>query len=344
MESQAKTHYQTNKKFLINTSNILRETLIGICMEYTKANNLPDEAIQVTSRVKGLPSFLEKLLKRINHPTKPLTSFKDANNVVCCLNEVAGDLIGARITCWFLEDCDGILEKLKESNNKIKALNNTITSTMNDKCTNEYSETESQWRQRGYRAIHIDVELPFAHNQTIKAEVQIRTKLQDAWGDLTHEFHYKAKNSGIDNPKYEQMLATLSNRLHNEDLQLEQFRDFYEDMAKVTHDSLKMFLESKFKDRILEDKVGQFHEIGEWIIRAGKYENIEKIAKIVKKYETKIDELEVGIEKESPQINISFGKWASSLLLIYILSIENKLLRERFIKKAKEVAVLETLK
>jgi putative GTP pyrophosphokinase len=25
-------------------------------------------------------------------------------------------------------------------------------------------------------------------------EIQIRTKLQDAWGDITHEFHYKAKN------------------------------------------------------------------------------------------------------------------------------------------------------
>ena len=244
-------------------------------------------------------------------------------------------MIGARITCWFLEDCNGILEKLLISGNKIKTIKNSI----------ERSETHKQWKKRGYRAIHIDVELPFANNQKIRAEVQIRTKLQDAWGDLTHEFHYKAKNSGIDNPKYEEMLAILSNRLYNEDLQLEQFRDFYEEMAKVSHESLRMFLEAKFKDsRVLEDRKGQFQEIGEWIIGAGKYNNIDEIAKIVKKYEPKIDELEVGIEKISPQINNSCGNWASSLLLIYILSIENQSLLDKFIKNNKETEYLKTLK
>jgi putative GTP pyrophosphokinase len=66
----------------------------------------------------------------------------------------------------------------------------------------------------------------------MKCEVQIRTKLQDAWGDITHEFHYKAKSSGVDNPDLETFLSDISDRLANEDKTLLKFRDVYQRLAE----------------------------------------------------------------------------------------------------------------
>ncbi len=65
----------------------------------------------------------------------------------------------------------------------------------------------------------------------MKAEIQIRTKLQDAWGDGTHEFHYKARNLGIENKSFESLLADISDRLINEGKTIVKFRKVYQELA-----------------------------------------------------------------------------------------------------------------
>ena len=62
-------------------------------------------------------------------------------------------------------------------------------------------------------------------------EIQIRTKLQDAWGDITHEFHYKAKHYGVDDSNLENFLSDISDRLLQEDKTLLKFRDVYQRLA-----------------------------------------------------------------------------------------------------------------
>jgi putative GTP pyrophosphokinase len=62
-------------------------------------------------------------------------------------------------------------------------------------------------------------------------EIQIRTKLQDAWGDVTHEFHYKAKNSGVDNKVYEKNISEIASRLADEDQLLINLRNAYQSLA-----------------------------------------------------------------------------------------------------------------
>lgn len=62
-------------------------------------------------------------------------------------------------------------------------------------------------------------------------EIQIRTKLQDAWGDITHEFHYKAKCAGVENRVDEQLLAQISRRLADEDESLLMLRNAYQRFA-----------------------------------------------------------------------------------------------------------------
>ncbi len=94
----------------------------------------------------------------------------------------------------------------------------------------------------GYRSIHLQASVAYdsiskAHgsegveikNESMLCEVQIRTKIQDAWGDMIpHEFHYKAKIVGVENAMLETMLSELAKRLSNEDNSLLTLRDAYQ--------------------------------------------------------------------------------------------------------------------
>jgi putative GTP pyrophosphokinase len=94
--------YTTHDQEIEQIKTLLEIKLAQICMSYTSAYNLPKEALTVKARVKTLDSFLKKLKKK---------GWPVFNNPATIIN----DLIGARITCWFLDDCTGILRSLIES-------------------------------------------------------------------------------------------------------------------------------------------------------------------------------------------------------------------------------------
>jgi putative GTP pyrophosphokinase len=108
----------------------------------------------------------------------------------------------------------------------------------------------------GYRSIHLLATVGYDSvqrndkcvvitDEDMVCEIQIRTKLQDAWGDVTHEFHYKAKNAGVDNKFYEKILSEIANRLANEDQSLLTLRDAYQALAD---DKLKNKTRVGFRD------------------------------------------------------------------------------------------------
>jgi putative GTP pyrophosphokinase len=80
---------------LESISQLLKIKLDQLASAYTVENELPHGAVHVHSRVKSLTSFLNKLGKAdwpmFHHPTEVIT-----------------DLIGARVVCWFVDDCYGI--------------------------------------------------------------------------------------------------------------------------------------------------------------------------------------------------------------------------------------------
>ena len=85
---------------LESISQVLKIRLGGLASAYTVENKLPREAVDVHSRVKSLPSFLRKLEKTnwpmFRYPTEVIT-----------------DLIGARVICWFVDDCYGVLDYIQ---------------------------------------------------------------------------------------------------------------------------------------------------------------------------------------------------------------------------------------
>lgn len=202
-------------KDLEQIRQLLSIRLNQLALAYTIDNNLPPEAITVSTRVKSLKSYLKKLEKKdwpqFYYPT-----------------EVVQDLVGARVICWFIDDCEGIKNLIRSSNHL--------------KIAGEIEDYIKNPKPSGYRSIHLLANVEYDSvqrddgkvvitNEDLVCEIQIRTKLQDAWGDVTHEFHYKAKNAGVDNKFYEKVLSEISNRLANEDQSLLTLRDAYQSLA-----------------------------------------------------------------------------------------------------------------
>jgi putative GTP pyrophosphokinase len=80
--------------------DLLAIKLRQLALAYTINNNLPPEAVTVQARTKTLDSFLKKLA----HDGWPDFYYP---------TEVVKDLIGARVVCWFLDDCYGIVDAVK---------------------------------------------------------------------------------------------------------------------------------------------------------------------------------------------------------------------------------------
>lgn len=201
---------------LNNIAALLEIKLKQLCLAYTIQNHLPTEAMRVQTRIKSYDSAIKKLERKgwpeFYYPT-----------------EVIADLVGARIVCWFIDDCEGIL-KFIESSSQLSIVKGSLEN---------YIEKP---KESGYRSIHILANLAYDSvkndagkieivDDMMVCEIQIRTKLQDAWGDITHEFHYKAKASGIENYTYEKFLADVATRLRIEDDVLKRFREVYQDLA-----------------------------------------------------------------------------------------------------------------
>lgn len=189
-----------------------------LALAYTIENKLPREAIIVSARVKTLKSVLKKLemndWPEFYYPTS-----------------VIKDLIGARVTCWFLDDCRGMYDYIRNSRHF-----HIIPDS-----TKDYIIAP---KDSGYRSVHLFAEVSYdrvkSENEKIDIvpeamifETQVRTKLMDTWADLTHEFHYKAKNIGIDNKQLEAVLKAQANRLFSEDESFLAMRNVYQQMIST---------------------------------------------------------------------------------------------------------------
>jgi len=200
---------------LESISQVLKIRLSGLASAYTTENKLPPEAVLVHSRVKSLTSFLRKLEKldwpMFGHPTEVIT-----------------DLIGARVVCWFVDDCYGMLDYIQATNQflvKPRSLEDFIKDP----------------KPTGYRAIHILADISYDRVKTYQdqrtivedrmiGEIQIRSKLQDAWSDFTHAMYIKVPTEFQEN--YKATIANIASRLSAEDNSALAVRDILQKQAE----------------------------------------------------------------------------------------------------------------
>jgi putative GTP pyrophosphokinase len=199
-----------------NLRRLVEVNLTQLCLAYALNNQLPREALEVVTRLKPLTSFLDKL-ERLGWP-----DFYYPTDII-------RDLIGARIVCWFVDDCYGIQKMLEQSHGfRVHS--------------DETEDFIAKPKASGYRSIHLMADFTYdsvtggdgCHELTPRSmvcEIQIRTRLQDAFGQLTHDFPYKFSHLET-GTEYREMVAQMAESLAEQDRAASQIRELVREVYR----------------------------------------------------------------------------------------------------------------
>lgn len=143
------------------------ETKFKVLNEEFSLDNDRNHIETIRTRLKSMPSILEKLRRR----GWPLSLDSIWDN----LNDVAG----VRVVCPFVDDIYILVECL---------LRQTDVTLLQIK---DYIQHP---KKNGYRSLHLIISVPiFLQEETcqVKVEVQLRTIAMDFWASLEHQMRYK---------------------------------------------------------------------------------------------------------------------------------------------------------
>ncbi|WP_211236688.1 GTP pyrophosphokinase [Atopobacter phocae] len=143
------------------------ETKFQVLDEASSLNNDRNPISGIKTRLKSLPSIVEKLERR----GLPLT--------VESIEENLFDVAGVRVICSFVED----VYKLA---NSLLAQDDVVLIAKKD-----YIQSP---KLNGYRSLHLIIEIPIfleTEKKKMKVEIQLRTIAMDAWASLEHQLRYK---------------------------------------------------------------------------------------------------------------------------------------------------------
>lgn len=162
-----------------------------------------------------------RLLAKVQAP-KYADRIKSAEDVF----EQITDIAGTRITCNTVSDVERIVEGIKRSQ--------TIKFPSRIPLEKTHEDYIVKPKPSGYRAVHLLVEVPVPHGTQfvdVICEVQIRTLLQHAWGELTHEDTFKPE------VKVPTLVASLSKRLATTLAVLDEIaQDLRDELEKIESD------------------------------------------------------------------------------------------------------------
>ncbi len=159
----------------------------------------------VRIRIKTFDSYFNKVLRFYNEGRRD--------------NLVINDLIGIRIICSFLGDLDAVKQILVQNFKVLEV---------------EAKSSQFSFKEFGYDAIHVQILLPNGLITTripyadLSCEVQLRTKLQDAWAEVEHEIIYKTDKSPL-NAQLKRKLASLNASLTLSDIIFQEIREQQQD-------------------------------------------------------------------------------------------------------------------
>ncbi len=205
-EQIIRKYYDENLQALEQLKLLLDEKLTTLVSDFAGEKKRDLKSFRISSRTKRLESTINKLrYKKWPSFVQPM--------------EAINDIIGARICCWYLVDCLALKEFI-EGRKEFRIFN----------AENYIFEP----KRSGYRAIHISLFLELNESELeeyqlqnlpvgLICEIQLRTSLQDLWGELTHEYYYRAKITGNRNPGYEEFYVACAERLFEEDRLISEF-------------------------------------------------------------------------------------------------------------------------
>ncbi|TQF65776.1 S1 RNA-binding domain-containing protein [Rhodococcus spelaei] len=157
------------------TAQTFLETLADDVLEDLDRDRLNAQTARIKDRDRTADKIRRQVAEgKIKRPTTP-----DA------IAESLHDLIGIKVLCKTPRDLAAFTEKLNE------ACTSPTCSVRLAVPPNDYVTHPKDSGYRAYHAILLVKVATHAGDLSVKVEVQVKTLLQDAWGELTHEDMYK---------------------------------------------------------------------------------------------------------------------------------------------------------
>ncbi|MCT1549240.1 GTP pyrophosphokinase [Brevibacterium casei] len=124
-------------------------------------------------RIKDPARTLAKLAEKVAaEPDITVTSAEDVEDQI-------RDIVGVKVLCKSPRDQKMMFDSLRDP----EQLGSFVLI--------EEKNYVDRPKPSGYRACHVTLRIPGDHGEPVFAEIQVKTRLQDAWGELTHEDMYK---------------------------------------------------------------------------------------------------------------------------------------------------------
>jgi len=127
-------------------------------------------------------------------------------------------------------DQSGISKTIQEKNDGLEVAA-TVQDSEHKPQTIAFS-LKHENRGSGYQSVHFVVEAKLATSPAVSCEVQLRTLLQDVWGELEHALSYK---KGKIHPHIRNSFQLLSKELEAKDILVSQLRDIRDEESAFAH-------------------------------------------------------------------------------------------------------------
>ncbi|GAA4283897.1 hypothetical protein GCM10022261_14280 [Brevibacterium daeguense] len=176
--------------------------VIGFLEELAARMEFTDRSRVVVDgfRIKEPTRTLEKVLKRADGDDLPTDPQQIAEQI--------SDLLGIKVLCKSSRDLEAFAVLLESE----------LAESSSFPLTEPTKNYHLHPKPSGYRAFHavVGVEDPEAAHP-IRIEIQVRTRLQDAWGELTHDDLYKPGGPLSPDEFHTQIAASMANLLSEVD-------------------------------------------------------------------------------------------------------------------------------
>ena len=124
-------------------------------------------------RIKDSARTLKKLTEKIaEDPSVTISSIADVEDHI-------RDIVGIKVLCKSPRDQKMMFDSLRDPDQ------------LGSFVLVEEKNYVDPPKPSGYRACHVTLQVPCDSGAPVFAEIQVKTRLQDAWGELTHEDMYK---------------------------------------------------------------------------------------------------------------------------------------------------------
>lgn len=185
---------------LVTTQTFL-DTLADSVLEDLDRDRLNAESARIKDRDRTVDKILRKVASgQILRPTTPEE-----------VAELIHDLLGVKVLCKTPRDLTAFTEKLEEA---------CASPACSVKLAHPPTDYVAHPKDSGYRAYHAVLLVNVATHEgdlPVKVEVQVKTRLQDAWGELTHEDMYKPGKALKPNDFHRDVARKMAELLDNVD-------------------------------------------------------------------------------------------------------------------------------